>query len=415
MPASHAHIQEVAQRVETFGDALRRLRSHAGLKQGELAKQANWSQSQISRTEQNSFLPDESIVERLDRALHAEGQLITAYATATTPTSRLLRPGRDPLAFSDLIRKIHRTEVGRDTIEQLTVDTEQLCCEYVSRPAEELRADAHDQLEYVEQLLHGRTRLGEHRELLVIAGWLSLLIGCLDYDLGLARHAETARTAAFHLGREAGHGEIVAWSHEMSAWFAITQGRLRSIPDYVQAGINAAPHASVAIQLAAQAAKAHARMGNRSDVRRALDQGARLLDHHERPSRPENHFVIDPTKWDFYAMDCYRIAGDDTHAADNAHEILRLSARPDGTERSPMRASEARLTLAIVSLRDGDIDGAIDWARKAFATDRRSINSLSTVADELYHQARARYGNDPAINALNDVIASFYTSISSKH
>ena len=274
--------------------------------------------------------------------------------------------------------------------------------------------DAHHQLEYVQQLLQGPTRLAEHRELLVIAGWLSLLIGCLNYDLGLARHADTARTAAFQLGREAGHGEIVAWSYEMSAWFAITQGRLRSIPDYVEAGINAAPHSSVAIQLAAQAAKAHARMGNRSEARRALDHGARLLSDHEHPSHPENHFVIDPTKWDFYAMDCYRIAHDDTHAAENAHEILRLSARPDGTDRSPMRASEAKLTLSIVSLRDGDIDSATEWARKAFSIDRRSVNSLSTVADELYHEAHTRYGDDPAINALNDVIASFYTSVSDR-
>jgi DNA-binding XRE family transcriptional regulator len=414
MRASHAHIQEVTQSLETFGDTLRRLRIQAGLKQGELAKQANWSQSQISRAEQNSFMPDEGTVARLDRALHADGQLIAAYATAKTPASDLVVPGRDPLAFSDLIRKIHRTDVGRDTIDQLNVITEQLCCEYVSRPADELRADAHYQLEYVQQLLDGPTRLAEHRELLVIAGWLSLLIGCLNYDLGLARHAETARTAAFQLGREAGHGEIIAWSYEMSAWFAITQGRLRSVADYVEAGINAAPHSSVAVQLAAQAAKAHARMGNRSEVRRALDHGARLLGDHEHPSRPENHFVIDPTKWDFYAMDCYRIAHDDAHAAENAQEILRLSARPDGTDRSPMRASEAKLTLAIVSLRDGDIDGATEWARKAFSTDRRSINSLSTVADELYHQARAQYGDDPAISALNDVIASFYASISER-
>lgn len=400
--------------METFGDTLRRLRTQAGLKQGELAKQANWSQSQISRAEQNSFMPDEGTVARLDRALNAEGQLVTAYTTANKPTRELALPGRDPLVFSDVIRKIHRTDVGRDTIDQLNVITEQLCCEYVSRAADELRADAHHQLEYVQQLLQGPTRLGEHRELLVIAGWLSLLIGCLDYDLGLARHAETARTAAFQLGREAGHGEIVAWSYEMSAWFAITQGRLRSVSDYVEAGINAAPHASVAIQLAAQAAKAQARMGNRSEVRRALDQGARLLDGHEQPLRPENHFVIDPTKWDFYAMDCYRIARDDAHAAENAHEILRLSARPDGTDRSPMRASEARLTLSIVSLRDGNIDGATEWAHQAFTTDRKSINSLSSVADELYHETRARYGDDPAISALNDVIASFYASITDR-
>jgi transcriptional regulator with XRE-family HTH domain len=400
--------------VRTFGDTLRQLRTDAGLTQGELAEQANWSQSRISRTEQNLFTPDDATVQRLDRALDANGQLITAYTNACAPSSELIHPGRDPLIFSDLLRKIHRTDVGRDTIDQLTIITEQLCCEYVSRRPEELREDAHHQLEYVQRLLEGRTRLSEHRELLVIAGWLSLLIGCLNYDLGLARHAETARTAASQLGREAGHGDIIAWSFEMSAWFALTQGRLRSALDYADAGLTAAPHASVAVQLAAQAAKAHARMGNPSDVRRALDHGARLLSEHDHPTHPENHFVIDPAKWDFYAMDCYRILGDNTRAAENAHEVLRLSQRPDGTDRSPMRATEARLTLAIVSLRTGDIDHATDWARQAFSTDRKSINSLTMITVELYHQARTHYGKDPALNALNDVITSFYTTINDK-
>ncbi|MDQ3763647.1 MAG: hypothetical protein M3460_19100 [Actinomycetota bacterium] len=79
-----------------------------------------------------------------------------------------------------------------------------------------------------------------------------------------------------------------------------------------------------------------------------------------------------------------------------------------------MRASEARLTLSVVSLRDGDIDDAAEWAREAFSADRRSVNSLSIVADELYHQGRAQYRDDPAISALNNVIASFYASVSDK-
>ncbi|MGH3833656.1 MAG: helix-turn-helix domain-containing protein [Pseudonocardiaceae bacterium] len=400
--------------MRTFGDTLRQLRSEAGLTQGELAKQANWSQSRISRAEQNLFSPDDATVQRLDRALSANGQLIAAYATAPVSSAELVHPGRDPLIFSDLIRKIHRTDVGRDTIDQLTVITEQLCCEYVSRRPEELREDARYQIEYIQRLLEGPTRLSEHRELLVIAGWLSLLIGCVNYDLGLARHAETARISAAQLGREAGHGEIIAWSFEMSAWFALTQGRLRSVLDYADAGIKAAPHSSVAVQLAAQAAKAHARMGNPSDVRHALDQGFRLLDGHEHPTQSDNHFVIDPAKWDFYAMDCYRIGGDNTRAAEHAHEVLHLSERPDGTDRSPMRATEARLTLAIVSLRDGEIDRATDWARKAFQADRKSINSLVMVTDELYHEACTRYRDDPATTALNNVITSFYTSISDR-
>lgn len=321
-------------------------------------------------------------------------------------TSQLRHPPRNSLVLSDLMRTVHHGNVGRDTIDQLTAMTEQLCCEY-SCPPEELRGDAHYQLGYVQRLLAGSARLGEHRELLAIAGWLALLIGCVNYDLGLVRRAETARAAAFQLGREAGHGEIVAWSCEMSAWFALTQGRLRSVLDYADTGINAAPHASVAGQLAAQAAKAHARMGHRSEVRRALDQGFRLLGRHQHPTRPENHFVIDPAKWDCFAMDCYRIGGDNTRAAEHAQEVLRLPQQPDGSDRSPMRATEARLTLSIVSLRDGDIDRATGWARQAFSASRKSVHTLSMIANELYLEARKQFGDDPAINTLNNVIISY--------
>jgi hypothetical protein len=39
-------------------------------------------------------------------------------------------------------------------------------------------------------------------------------------------------TAAGQLGDEAGYPEIVAWSHEMGAWFALTQSGRRSEPGY---------------------------------------------------------------------------------------------------------------------------------------------------------------------------------------
>lgn len=398
--------------METFGDVLKRLRLARGLNQAELGRATAASQSWISRIEAGRLTADPEDARRLEAALDVSGELTDALARERDAASRpIVVPGRDTWAFSDLLRRIHQTRVGSETIDQLQVVTEQLCCEYVSRPASHLRADAHQQLEYVERLLAGPTTLAEHRELLVVAGWLSLLTGCVNYDLGLVRDAEAARAAAYQLGKEAGHGEIMAWSYEMSAWFALTQGRLKSVPGYADAGRESAPHSSVSIQLAAQAAKSFARMGDRSAVRRELGKGAALLAHHEHPSRPESHFVIDPTKWDFFEMDCYRIVGEDSRADEHALEVLRLSERPDGTDRSPMRASEARLTLATTSLRNGDIDGATEWARKAFEVDRKSVRSLALIADELHGEVCQRYGDEPAAVPLRDVIASFYAEI----
>jgi hypothetical protein len=56
----------------------------------------------------------------------------------------------------------------------------------------------------------------------------------------------------------------------------------------------------------AQAAKARAGIGDRTELAGALEGGRVLLERIPVPSNPRNHFVVDPGKWDFYAMDCAR-------------------------------------------------------------------------------------------------------------
>ena len=203
------------------------------------------------------------------------------------------------------------------------------------------------------RLLDSRLTLAQHREVLVLAGWLALLVGCVEYDMRDVRSAEATRQAAASLGGEAGHAGIMAWAQEMTCWFALTQGRFRQVIEAARAGHDMAPNEAVAVQLAGQEAKAWARMGDRREVELALDRGRRLLESLPYPSNIDNHFTFDPDKYDFYAMDCYRRTGEDAMARMHAHEVLRKSTAPDGSLRSPMRASEAHTTLAVVSAREG--------------------------------------------------------------
>ena len=53
------------------------------------------------------------------------------------------------------------------------------------------------------------------------------------------------------------------------------------------------------MQLHAQAAKACARIGDKTELAGALETGRGLLERMPPPSNPRNHFVIDPAKWDF--------------------------------------------------------------------------------------------------------------------
>jgi hypothetical protein len=108
-----------------------------------------------------------------------------------------------------------------------------------------------------------------------------------------------------------------------------------------------------------------------------------MLDGLQRPERNDNHFTVDPDKWEFYAMDAYRLAGDDSLTEEYAHEVLRKGAGPDGSDRSPMRMAEARLTAAVVASHRGDTEEAISLGLAALGNARRSLPSLLMVAGEL--------------------------------
>ena len=157
-------------------------------------------------------------------------------------------------------------------VEQLELTTERLCCDYAWRDARDLRAEVGRTLADIRSARARRCTLRDRQDLLVQTGWLACLLACLDYDLGDAWRADHARRVARSIGHETGHGEIIAWTFELSAWFALTSGRLRAVPRHAEAGMAAAPHSSVVVQLAAQAAKAHARMGDVRAVHRTPGQ-----------------------------------------------------------------------------------------------------------------------------------------------
>jgi hypothetical protein len=127
-----------------------------------------------------------------------------------------------------------------------------------------------------------------------LAGWLALLIGCVEYDQGDRRASETTREVALSLGSETGDPDIVGWVHEMRAWIALTTGDYRGAIYASRTGMEAAGGRPVAAQLASQAAKAWARVGDRRQTEVALDQGRSILAGLPYPDNLDNHFVVDP-------------------------------------------------------------------------------------------------------------------------
>jgi hypothetical protein len=169
-----------------------------------------------------------------------------------------------------------------------------------------------------------------------------------------------------------------------------------------RAGLEAAPHHGVAVQLAAQEAKAWARIGDRRQTEVALDQGRRLLEAMPYPENLDHHFVVDPTKFDFYAMDCYRQLAEDKMAATLADEVIRKSTDFDGTERAPMRTAEARVTLGVIAAREGDIEQAVHQGERALSGPRKSLPTLAMVSRDLARILKDRYPREQATESYLD-------------
>lgn len=286
----------------------------------------------------------------------------------------------------ELIQRVRSSSINPATLDALRITVEQLCCDYAHRDARELMDTSRDWLSKVTDLLDNRLTLAQHRDILNEAGMLALLVGCLEYDMGDARSAEATRRMALELGRESGEMAIVGWGYEMLSWFHLTAGNYRAAISAAETGATLAPSQSVAVQLYGQQAKAYARMGMPREVHTALESGRELLDKLPYPERPENHFVVDPDKWDFYAMDTYRIVGEDQLAKRNAEEVIRRSVTPDGVVTSPMRSQEAQLTLAVIAARKGDIEAANTMGIAALQSNRQSLPSLIMVGSELAHE-----------------------------
>ena len=302
----------------------------------------------------------------------------------------------------ELVGRLTRSDLDPATLDGLRIMADRLCSEYPFLPAGQLLAEGRAWLRRMNSLQGQRVTLKQHRDMLVQAGWVTLLVGCVEYDTGNRQAAETTRQAALSLGVEADHGDIIAWAHEMRAWINLTGGDYHGVVAAAQAGTEVTPHSSVSVQLAAQEAKAWARIGDRRQTEVALDRGRRLLDAMPYPENLDHHFVVDPTKFDFYAMDCYRMLADDKMAENLANEVIAASTDFDGKERAPMRLAEARVTLGVVAARQGDLDEAVHQGERALNGQRRSLPSLLMVSRDLTRVLNDLYPAEPGTRQYLD-------------
>lgn len=310
---------------------------------------------------------------------------------ATVVPMDALRAEAELYGTMELAQQLQASDVGNGTLEALAEAVDLLCRAYPIVPAATLRDRTQKRLAQITRLLAGRVTLDQHRELLVITGWLTALLGCVHYDIGEREEAETARRAAYEMGRQVGHGELMGWAYEMSAWFALVEGRYEDVVASARMGQAAAGQSSAMVQLTLQEARGLARIGDRREADKALSRGADILAKLPLPGNPDHHFVFDHAKWVFYAATAYTWLGDNDRAEEHALETIQMHTRPDGTSNAPMRVADAHIDLGIIHARRGDLDAAVAQGMTAFDIDRKSLTDLVNRAADLDRVIQQRY------------------------
>jgi transcriptional regulator with XRE-family HTH domain len=387
--------------TDEFGAELMRWMDARGIGVRELARRSGYSYGYISQLRGGARMPSPDAAKDLDDALQASGRLQRAAACAPPPTGAAA--DGDSLGLIELARRAEASDVGAGTIELLAAAADRLSRDYPTVNAAELSGRARRNLNYVTGLLGKRVTLTQHRELLAVAGWLSALLACTLYDAGDPDAAETARRMTRQFGEHAGHGELVAWSFEIAAWYALVEGQFPRVTELCEAGLAHAGTTNAAVQLTLQASRAYARMAD-DRATQTLAAGKAILEQLPVPAHPEHHFVFDRDKYEFYTATIYTWLGtDDLAAEENAREVVRRCLGPGGVVRWPTRLSTTLVNLGQIAGRRGDLDEAVSLGASALQCGRRSAELLPRAA-ELEQGLAARYGAEPLVNEYGEAI-----------
>ncbi|GGR79420.1 hypothetical protein GCM10010252_17640 [Streptomyces aureoverticillatus] len=345
-----------------------------GISMRQAARALNYDVAYLSRVLKGKQRPSENLRRGLDRLTGADGALLSASAelcvAADAGASGDGGDGGDDLEAVELARRVRASDVGGETLDRLEEAFDQLATRYQTGSPPELLRDVRRHLAYVTKLLDDRKTLSEHRRLVVLGGWLSLLAATLHIDLKQSRSATARLTTAASLAQHAEHPEIHAWTYETEAWRALTDGDYPRAVELSRAARHIAPRGgSAELQATAQEGRARARLGQRRDAYEAVERVQRLATAMVPRARPEHHYQYDPAKATSYTATTLAWLGDPA-AEEPAREVIaqfRLGA--DATA-WPRRAVSAHIDLALALLACDRLDEACDAVWRAILSGR---------------------------------------------
>jgi hypothetical protein len=297
------------------------------------------------------------------RPSRRHNEVVTARGTARTDwEGQVIAVSAD--RARDFLTRIEATNVGAETLDQFFDDLRRLVVAYLQQPLPTLLGELVGLQDRAFELLEGRQRPDQTRDLYLVAGIACGLMAMASRDLGATHDAMTQTRTGFACADNAGHDGLRAWIRGLQANIAYWSGRWEDAVHYAELGAEAADRSrsTAAVLLASGEARALGALNRLEEAHAAV---ARAADARDRVQPDELDILgglcdfIRPNQLN-YAAEAFSWGGapEAGHTERFALESLETyGAYPGGSFRNQ---ATARCALAVARVTRREVDGATE-------------------------------------------------------
>jgi hypothetical protein len=266
----------------------------------------------------------------------------------------------------EFLARAEVSNVGTESIDQLTDDVRRLVVSYQQQPLPDLLPDMVDTQDRAFTLLEGRQKPGQTRDLYLLAGVASGLMAKVSHDVGAPHEALTQARAAYACADNAAHDGLRAWIRGLQALITYWVGRFDASVRYAQLGADAAENTrgTASVWLASGEARALAAMGRHEEAHEAVTRAADSRDRvvPDELDQLGGVCTFSRSRQLYYTAESLAWGGTAKAADTERVAIAALEAYANGpaTDRAFGDEAGTGCDLAIARVMQGEVEGAVE-------------------------------------------------------
>lgn len=314
----------------------------------------------------------------------------------------------------DFLTRAEASNVGRETIDQLTDDVRRLAIAYQQQPLERILNELADTQDRAFSLLEGRQRPEQTRDLYFLACILSGFMAKASHDLAAPHDAMTQSRTAYACADNAGHDGLRAWTRGLQALITYWTGRFTDSARYADLGIEAAGrnYGTAVVWLASGKARALAALGRMDEAHAAIEQAtaARDLVRPDELDELGGLCTFNRPRQLYYAADALAWGGKEhaNRAERVAMEAIDAYAAASTQDRAFGDESGAMCDLAIARIHRRDVEGAAEALAPVLTLPTaQRIHGIVTSVDYVRRVLRDAKETSPTVIELHGAVENF--------